>query len=246
MEKLLLIFSRNWVNFKLKILNIFSLIILVNFILLIKELSNYTKIDVDKGETPLDVYNLCSSIRETFCLSYAIRKNNNLYLFFQENYVLIKFKGTELRYLGPDERSQALLLEKALNKVRKDRNIDNKQWIKSTPGIFIRRFADILSFINIFENFNGNIFFLMDNGQSVKQKIVPLNLEKLDVNKFEQNFFIIPFNPISEEDSDIIHSFEEVKNIKLVSLSKIEGVDNKILYINFLKDQQDLFKNIEK
>ena len=219
---------------------------MVNFILLIKELSNYTKNDVDKGETPFDVYNLCSCIRETFCLSYAIRKNNNLYLFFQENYVLIKFKGNELRYLGPDERSQALLLEKALNKTRQDRNIDDKKWIKSTPGIFIRRFTDILSFINFCENFNGNRFFLIDNDQSIEQKINPLNLEKLDENNIEQNFFILPFYLISEKDSNFIHSFKEVKNIKLVSLSKIEGVDNKILYINFLKDQHDLFKNIEK
>ena len=82
---------------------------LANFLLIIEELINYTKEDIDKGHTPLYIYALCSCIRETFCLSYAIRKNNTLYLYFQEEKILIKFEGSNLRYLGPDDRSQSLL-----------------------------------------------------------------------------------------------------------------------------------------
>ena len=135
----LLIFSKNWVNSNLILLNVFYLIILVNFILLIKELTFFTKKDVDRGRTPLDVYILCSSIRETFCLSYSIRKNNNLFLFFQKRCILVKLNGDKLRYLGPDERSQALLLEKALVKGNEEKNILNKDWKKSTPGIYVRK-----------------------------------------------------------------------------------------------------------
>jgi len=87
---------------------------LVNFLLFVKNIASYSKSDIDKGNTPLDVYKLCSCIRESFCLSYAIRKNNNLYLYFQNEHILIKFEGRTLRFVGPDERSQALLLEKAL------------------------------------------------------------------------------------------------------------------------------------
>ena len=53
---------------------------LVNYLLLIEDIPYFTKEDVDEGLTPLDVYKICSCIRETFCLSYSIRKQNNLYL----------------------------------------------------------------------------------------------------------------------------------------------------------------------
>jgi len=56
----------------------------------------------------------------------------------------------------------------------------------------------------------------------------------------ENDLFIIPTNTPTRGTSDIIKIFEEVKNIKFISLSKIEGVENKILYINFRKDNQEL------
>jgi len=89
---------------------------LANFLLIIEEIIDFTKKDIDKGYTPPLIYKICSCIREAFCLSYAIRKNNNLYLYFQKEKILIKFEGSRLRYLGPDERSQALLLKKAFEK----------------------------------------------------------------------------------------------------------------------------------
>ncbi|MFX1531798.1 MAG: hypothetical protein ACFFBC_11850, partial [Promethearchaeota archaeon] len=91
---------------------------MVNFLLLFEKIIEYTKKQINKGLTPQKIYELCSCIRETFCLSYSIRKNNNLYLYFQEENLLLSFIGKKLRYLGPDERSQALLLLKALTKLQ--------------------------------------------------------------------------------------------------------------------------------
>jgi len=119
----------------------------VNFLLLIKKISAYSKKDIDQGKTPLDVYQLCSCIRETFCLSYSIRKENNLYLLFQEYNALIKFEGKKLKFLSSDERSQALLLYKALNLSSEILSFDN--WYKSTPGIYIKKFEDFNAFIEI-------------------------------------------------------------------------------------------------
>ena len=54
----------------------------------------------------------------------------------------------------------------------------------------------------------------------------------------ENDFFIIPIYTITTKNFRIIELIKEVKNIKLLSLSKIKKVENKILYINFRKDQQ--------
>ncbi|MHA1764008.1 MAG: hypothetical protein ACTSYC_09685, partial [Promethearchaeota archaeon] len=87
---------------------------MVNFLLIIKRIAPFTKKDIDKGNTPLEIYDLCTCIKETFCLSYAIRKLNDLYLYFIEESLFLKFHGGELKYLGSDERSQAILLLKAI------------------------------------------------------------------------------------------------------------------------------------
>ncbi|UCD01294.1 MAG: hypothetical protein JSV23_10500 [Promethearchaeota archaeon] len=210
---------------------------MVNFILLIENISKYSKRDIDLGKTPFDVYRLCNCIRETFCLSYSIRKENNLYLYFQKEHVLIKFEGTKLRYLGPDERSQTLLLEKALSNTKKESFLENEQWKKSTPGIFFRKFFDDSSFITFYKSLRkGKTFLMIDHPQNVEEKVEDFNFEFIE--NMEVDFFIIPFYSKSRDKHKIIELFKEVKNIKPISLSKIKEVENKILYINFRKDQQ--------
>lgn len=241
MEKLVPIFSRNWENSNLILLNVFYLIILVNFILLIKELTFFTKKDVDKGLTPLDVYKLCSSIRETFCLSYSIRKNNNLFLFFQKRNILIKLDGDKLKYLGPDERSQAILLEKALVKGNQEKNIKNKEWKISTPGIYVRKFPNFSSFISFINSIcNGSCLFLLNSNQYAETNVKYFDFREINMKDLDLSYFLIPNNNFLIGELDVIKLFKEVKNIKFVSLSKIDGVENKILYINFQKDRLEL------
>ena len=217
------------------------MIILVNFLLLIERISSYSKRDIDQGKTPFNIYKLCSCIRETFCLSYSIRKSNILYIYFQKEHILIKFEGNKLRYLGPDERSQALLLEKALNKVKKKISTKNDEWNKSTPGIFVRKFFDDSFFIAFCSSIMlGKNFLIIDNQEHVEEKVEDLNLNKKFFEIMENDFYIIPTYLISDDNSNVIELFKEVKNIKLISLSGIKDVENKILYINFRKDQQGI------
>ena len=210
---------------------------LVNFLLLFEKIINYTKNQIDKGLTPQKIYELCSCIRETFCLSYSIRKNNNLYIYFQEENLIISFIGNKLRYLGPDERSQALLLLKALNKVQ---GIDPKtktDMMKSTPGIYVKKLLKDSSCIHYFESIlNGNVYLIIDYIESFKKDVVVQTLnEEIDVIE-ETNFYIIPTYTTSTEKSDLINRFTQMKNINFLSLSKIKSIENKILYINFRKD----------
>ena len=163
---MILPFLAKWVkilNFNIKFVLklIFNLIILVDFLLLIETIQGYTKHEIDRGLTPLNVYTICSCIRESFCLSYSIRKENNLLLFSYEKLHLIKFQGDKLRFLGSDERSQALLLNKALQLVNQQ-NI-SERWTKSTPGIFVRKFENMPKFITfITQNYRNHLFILND------------------------------------------------------------------------------------
>jgi len=213
------------------------LINLVNFLLLIESISDYSKNDIDVGKTPFDVYRLCSCIRETFCLSYALRKHNNLFLYIEKNYILIKFNGKELKYLGPDERSETLLLMKALNKIRNVNSYNINYWRKSTPGIFIRKFTNNNSFMSYYQKIVNHLGFLVIDSLDDQKNFFEINQEPIEI--MDNDFFIIPTYTLQERTSHSIKLFKELKNTKLISLSKIKNVEDKILYINFRKDQQN-------
>ncbi len=212
---------------------------MVNFLLLIEEIIQYNKENIDKGLTPQKIYELCSCIRETFCLSYSIRKDNNLFLYFQKEYIFVSFIGEELRYLGPDERSQALLLEKALKKSKGiDPNLEEGRKL-STPGIYISRFFDHISFLGYFKSIVRGTFYLITDKDEYFRKERVINTFNLTFEPFLDDIaFILPAYENSNNDSKILNLFQEMKNIKFFSLSKIKQIENKILYLNYLKDLQ--------
>jgi len=215
------------------------LIKLVNFLLFVKNITTYSKRDIDKGKTPLEIYKLCSCIRETFCLSYSIRNYNNLYLYFQNEHLLIQFKGEKLKYLGPDERSQALLLKKAIDIANQYKSLIYKEWIKSTPGISVRGFKDYNIFYAFLKSIlTGNYYLIVDSNQYSREEYDFLIFSNETLGKLSELLFIMPTYAISKDNSDVIELFEKLKNIKYGNLSKIEGAENKILYINFQIDQQ--------
>jgi len=212
---------------------------LVNFLLLIKNITNFSKKEIDKGNIPITIYELCSCIRETFCLSYSIRKDNNLYLYFEKENVLIKFIGKRLRYLGPDERSQALLLNKALNKAKHIISYESERWEKSTPGIYIIKYSDNNSFINsFFSNKEGNFYLILDNYKENNKKIDTLSFDKDFLAILDNDFYIIPIYNTLNKSIEFLELLESLKNIMKLSIPKAKTRENKILYLNFRKDQQ--------
>jgi tRNA pseudouridine-54 N-methylase len=213
---------------------------LVNFLLLIEKVTQYNKEIIDKGLSPQEIYELCSCIKETFCLSYSIRKDNNLFLYFQKEHILISFIGGKLRFLGPDERSQSLLLEKALNKVNRIGFKVKNGRMQSTPGIYVLKFLDHTSFLGYIKSLvTGNVYVITDNEEFIKKErdIYTHN------NNFEifmnRNMFIIPMDENFSGNIKVLDLFKEMKNIKFFSLSKIKQIENKILYINYRKDHQE-------
>ncbi|MFX1567287.1 MAG: hypothetical protein ACFFCV_02855 [Promethearchaeota archaeon] len=215
--------------------------------LLIESISDYSKKDIDVGKTPIDVYRLSSCIREAFCLSYALRKDNNLFLYVEKNHSLIRFDGKELQYLGPDERSETLLLMKALDEIRKLNSFNINEWRKSTPGIFVRKFSDANSFMSYYKKIANHIGFIVkENSIEDQKKVNFFEINQKPIEIMDNDFFIIPTYTLRDGISRGIELFKKLNNTKLISLSKIKNVEDKILYINFRKDQQNTYNSLGK
>jgi len=209
----------------------------LDFLIFLECVTQYTKSDIDKGKTPLDVYTLCAIIRESFCISYTIRKNNNLYLYIETDHLFIKIEGKSVRYLGSDERSQALLLLRAIMKIETNENYNDREWIKSTPGIYIKKLPSSEFILeNINGNFNDNRIFITDiSKEKVKQNVK--YGENIDENS--SDCYLFSFSPESITFLKFIQKVNEECSLKNIDLSKIRGIENKILYINFLDDHRN-------
>ena len=213
---------------------------MVNFFVLFKSLISFSKKDIDVGKTPSEIYKICSCVRETFCLSYAIRKNNNLYLYFFNERILIELKGTKLKFLGPDERSQALLLRKSLEKLQNLPNFENLGWIKSTPGFKIRRFPNEISFNNyLISNKYFKNFILIDPTAFTEELCY---IETKDLKRIENlsgsTIVFLGYDNVKEE-INLIKTIKERKGIIYVSTSRYKAIDDKILYFNYLIDKKE-------
>lgn len=220
---------------------------MINLILFYEKIPNYTKTDIDKGNTPIEIYEICSCIRETFCLSYGIRKSNKLLLYFQEKNILVEFNGKKLRYLGPDERSQALLLNKALEKAGNNKNIRNDKWIESTPGINVRNLSTNNSFLIFLNSLNDKRFvFICDQISPYNMNFLYHTFDLPKIKKFkqlknpEENIFLFPSNTQVLVDflKSLVRIFpSKIEHVTLVPLNKIKAIEEKILYVNFQIDQ---------
>ncbi|MFX0057014.1 MAG: hypothetical protein ACFE8J_01795 [Candidatus Heimdallarchaeota archaeon] len=212
---------------------------MVNFLLLIKNISSYSKKNIDQGDTPLDIYKLCSCIRETFCLSYSIRKENNLYLLFQDQKILIKFNGNRLKFLSSDERSQALLLYKAL--IKSSEIIEIQNWHKSTPGIFVRKFQDLNDIIELLQLSGMKSVLLVKNFNETDDFG-----ENIEFNMIDDPFNSIYLIPLNDFPYRLMKILKEKAKVKFLKLTKIKSIENIILYINYKIDQIQKNQNHSK
>ena len=214
---------------------------MVNILVLLDTISNYSKSTIDKGKTPLDVYNLCSIIREAFCYSYSIRKNNVLFFYVDSSRILIKFDGEKLRYLGSDERSQALLLKKALDKsLEVETNISHKMQ-KSTPGIFVKKLQNEESILENIKDINSNKIAVINEFKKNNKSKTIFSIE--DLENLGEYCYIYPY-PHNSWNAIVLTRYNDEKyNLIHVNLSSIKGIENKILYINFLIDQNEKSSN---
>jgi hypothetical protein len=199
-------------------------------------LTNYSKRDIDKGSVPLQIYELCCCLREAFCLSYSIRKKNDLFLYFVNERIAIKFKGDKLRYLGPDERSQAILLKKSIHK--REKNLPLTHWFESTPGIYIKQYDDLFLFFKEFYKLcSRNVILVKYEVSESVPKIDLTHKNALD-NPNDEIGFILPLYNMLEKTPSFLQSLLENEDIdiKPIYILKIPKISDKILYLNHYYD----------
>ena len=146
----------------------------------------------------LDVLLRC--INSSFMLSNDMRRDMDLYLVLQgepDPPKALLLRGSELRYLNPDERSTAALVKNALMK----KNIE-QDWAKSTPGIYVSR----KNFDGVLDELQGKrIVYLKEDGQSLK-----------DVKLSQDDVFVLGGkDDISEAEEELITQWPDTLKISL-------------------------------
>ena len=159
---------------------------------------NFTLNDLAGSTGRLDVLLRC--INSTFMLSNDIRRDVELYLVLlgePDPPKTILFKGSELKYLNPDERSTAALVKNALM-------LENiwEEWKKSTPGVFVARkgFKDIIAELK-----GRRIVYLKEEGTSISE----VRLKPDDV------IVLGGKDDLSSEEEEILSSHQETLKISL-------------------------------
>ena len=127
--------------------------------------ANFSLDDLAGGAGRLDV--LCRCVNSAFFLSHALREDVRVWLVLQDEFA-VRFEGSELRNLNPDERSTAALIKNALD--AKDGAIGHMA-AESSPGVSISRrgFEDVL------DEVDGTLIALHEEGEPVVDVEPPAN-----------------------------------------------------------------------
>jgi len=125
--------------------------------------------DIAGGAGRLDILVRC--VNSAFFLSHDLRKDVEIYLVLEggdDAPKTVIFKGSELRYLNPDERSTASLIRNALLK-----KVGPGEEIRSSPGVYNTR----MSFADVLERLSkvGSFVYLKEDGTDCREYQFPEN-----------------------------------------------------------------------
>lgn len=102
---------------------------------------------------------LCRCINSALFLSHDMRRDVRVHLLLlgdPDPGIIVRFEGSSLKYLNPDERSSGSLIKKSLQK-----NISDIQ-VQSTPGVWIRK-GNLEMLMEEFRDTGRNIFYLKED-----------------------------------------------------------------------------------
>lgn len=122
--------------------------------------SEFSLDDLSGATGRLDIMLRC--VNSAFFISHGLRKDVEIHLVLQgppNPPKTVRFVGSELKYLNPDERSTAALIRSAL--IRK-----GEGELKSSPGIYIssRSYSDVISLLAK----QSQLYYLKENGHDVR------------------------------------------------------------------------------
>lgn len=119
--------------------------------------------DIAGGAGRLDILVRC--VNSAFFLSHNLRKDVECYLVLEGGKDAPKtviFKGADLRYLNPDERSTASLIRNACLK-----DVNEGQEVKASPGVYVTR----MSFFDVLDKLSakGQFVYLKEDGTDCRE-----------------------------------------------------------------------------
>lgn len=125
--------------------------------------------DIAGGAGRLDILVRC--VNSAFFLSHDLRKDVEIFLVMEGGEAAPKtvvFKGAELRYLNPDERSTASLIRNALMKPA-----GPGEEVRSSPGVYVTKmsFDDVLDRLS----HQGSFVYLKEDGVDCREYDFPEN-----------------------------------------------------------------------
>ncbi len=125
--------------------------------------------DIAGGAGRLDILVRC--VNSAFFLSHDLRKDVEIYLVLEggdDAPKTVIFKGADLRYLNPDERSTSSLIRNALLK-----KVQQGEEIRSSPGVYITR----MSFDDVLDRLSerGSFVYLKEDGVDCREYDFPEN-----------------------------------------------------------------------
>ncbi len=124
--------------------------------------------DIAGGAGRLDILVRC--VNSAFFLSHDLRKDVEAYLVMlggNDAPKTVIFRGEELKYLNPDERSTASLIRNALLKP-----VGDSEKVRSSPGVYVTRmsFADVLQYLS---DRGGKFVYLKEDGTDCREYELP-------------------------------------------------------------------------
>lgn len=167
---------------------------------------------------------LCRCVNAALFLSHDLRRDVRVYLVLKgepDPPKLIRFDGSGVRYLNPDERSAASLIRKALEKSAQG------FWTESTPGVSVRKgeLGDLLG------ELNKKITYLREDGEDVRGK------------SFEEPLFVLGDHlGVTDDEEKSIEKYEnEVVSVGPLSLH----ADHCIVLLHNEMDRKEYLKHSE-
>ena len=123
-----------------------------------------TKKEIDSCDVSLAWAAVCDTIRAIFFLSRSIRKERDLWLFLSDLGMVLVLSGKSIKYLGPDERSMLMLVDKAMIALniqgsRENDALQGNDWIESTPGVRCKMIASEDDVLQAFAKENDDSVF---------------------------------------------------------------------------------------
>jgi len=155
--------------------------------------------DLSGATGRLDIILRC--INSSFHLSHGIRTDVETHIILQgppDSPRTLRFVGSELKYLNPDERSTAALVRNALS-------VKGEGEMTSSPGIYVssRGYPDVVSILAK----QSHIYYLKEDGHDVR---------KLPTFEEDVTFVLGDDRDLTAEEEEILARYQPMK----VSLGK--------------------------